>query len=199
MDTCMVKKLQANILVVIGSLETMWNESVAINKAYWATDANTTIGGLSDSDAATYESKLIKSEYVGGITLCVEIEDFFTNELVGTSDYRSSCAKLKYGSAATPTKRTQATEEIGNRLKQVGVDCLELFKSCEKILNDYTQNEISDMIANLDNLRIISCDGLTKYDLNAAITLIEQFKNMLGNSAVTQGDYKATIALWNKY
>lgn len=36
-------------------------------------------------------------------------------------------------------------------------------------------------------------DGMTAADFTAAITLLEQLNNFTGNSAVTQGDYAASI------
>jgi len=190
------KKLQVEIASVVESMLTMKEEVKSIGKAYWSTNANTLVGALGSTDAATLSTKLTKTEYLAGITLCEDLEDFFTNDAVTTTGYQASCMLLKYGSHATGTKLSEATEDIGTRMKQVGVDCLELFKKCRNILEMYANNEVGDMIANLDTQRMIPGSEMTKDVLSSGVTLVEQFKKLINNEAVTTGDYSATLAKW---
>jgi hypothetical protein len=39
---------------------------------------------------------------------------------------------------------------------------------------------------------------MTSSELSAAITLIEQFKKMINNEAVTTGNYVSTLAKWER-
>lgn len=192
-------QLQEHIAEVAESMMLIEEESKDIGKVYWSTDANTVIGALGASDAATLATTLTKTEYLSGVTLAEELEDFFFNEAVSTSDYIQNCEKIKYGSAATGVNRGNATEALGSRIYQVALDCIELYKSCRHILRLYSQNEVGDMIANLDTHRIIPGSEMTRDELNSGITLVEQFKKMMNNEAVTQGDYSATLAKWHRF
>jgi hypothetical protein len=174
----------------------MKEETKDIGKTYWSTDANTKITAAGDTDAVTLSTHLIKTEYVSGVTLCEALTNFFGNAAVSTSDYLQSCQKIRYGSAAAPTKLSEATEDLGNRMYQVACNCIEIFKECRVILEIYSNNEIGDMIANLDVQRMIPGSEMTKDQLSSAITLVEQFKKMLNNEAVSTGDYAASLAKW---
>jgi hypothetical protein len=194
------KKLQIDIKSVVDSMILLKEESSDIYKAYWSTDANTQVGGLaSGDDAATESSKLTKTNYLNGITLCEDLEDFFGNEAVTTTDYLQNCEKIRYSDAGTPTKLSEATEGLGERIQQVAIDCIVLLQQCRNILQVYSANEVSDMITNLDPERPLGGCQLTASDMNSGITLVEQFKKMLSNEAVSTGDYASTLAKWVKY
>ena len=189
--------LQTKIKLVVDALTTMHSEVVDIGKAYWATDANVLVVALTnDTDAATLTTKLTKAEYVAGVTLCSEMADFFDNAAVSTADYIVSCNKLRYGSHATGAKLSEATEQLGTRMNLVALNCVELFKIVKDILSIYVANEVGDMIANIDAQRHVPGSQMTRDELNSGIALVEQFKKMMNNEAVTPGDYATTLSQW---
>lgn len=172
-------------------------EAGDIVKAYWSTEAQSTVSGLSnDTDPATYETALTKAEYLAGITMAEELEDMFLNEAVTTGDYAATSNKLIYGSAETPVKLNEATEEIGKRLKAFAENLFKTLGYARKILQVYSANEVGDMIADLDAHRKIPGSNMVQYELNAGITFAEQFKKFMSNEAVTQGDYASIVSLW---
>lgn len=172
-------------------------EAGDIYKAYWATNANTLVAALvNGTDGATLATKLTKAEYLAGITLAEDLEDFFKNEAITQTDYVQTCNKLIYGSAASPAELSAATEEIGNRLKTLAENCFIALHSCKKVLQVYAANEIGDMIANLETHRKIPGCDLVAYELSAGITFVEQFRKFMENEVATQGDYASTVALW---
>jgi len=172
-------------------------EAKEIDNAYWDTNANTLVSALSsDTDAATLETKLTKAEYIAGITMVQNLFKMFNNEAVSTADYEGTCNLLRYGSHATGSKLSEATEEIGNRMKQLAVDMMTTYGYAKKVLQIYNAEEVGDMIANLDNERRIPGSNMNKQQLNAAITYCSQFVNFMTSQAVTTGDYATTVAQW---
>ena len=91
-----------------------------------------------------------------------------------------------------------ATEAMGDRLYQLALDCLQLFKDAQDILDIYNQNEIVDMVTYFDDHRTIWGSDMKRYELSAAMVLVEQFKKMINNEAVTQALYSATIAQFKR-
>jgi len=177
----------------------MKEEVKNVTKTYWSTDATTLITGASDPDPVTFATHLIKTEYIGGITLVEELEDFFINSAVTQADYAQTCEKLLYGCAVEPTKLSNATEEVGDRLIVVAGNCAELCKKCCNMLELYINNQVDLMIANLDTQRIIPGSQMTKDELSSGITLVEQFKKMMNNEVVSTADYSATLAKWQRF
>jgi len=189
--------LQTKIKIVVDAMSLMQNEVLDITKAYWATDANTKISALSlDTDAATLATKLTKAEYLGGITAVEALGKFFTNQAVTTADYLISFDKLRYGSHAAGAKLSEATEQLGSRMNLVALNAIEMFKMAKDILSIYINNEVGDMIANLDAQRHIPGSQMTEDELSSGVTVVEQFKKLVNNEAVTQGDYASTLAKW---
>jgi hypothetical protein len=187
---------QNKVKTLVALWLTMKEEVKDIGKCYWSTDANTKITAAGDTDPVTLGTHLLKSSYVSGITLCEALSNFFSNTEVSTADYLQTCHKLRYGGAAVPTKLSDATEELGSRMYVVACDAIEIFKECRVILELYSNNEIGDMVANLDVQRMIPGSEMTKDQLSSAITVVEQFKKMLNNEAVSTGDYAASLAKW---
>jgi len=192
-------QLQNNIITIKNSLKTMEIECASIYDDYWKTDANTTISGLATGTTpATVESNLTKQNYIDGITFSENLEKFFTNTAVSQSDYLQTIGQIKYGDAVLETQHTVATESIGTRIKQLCLDALEIYKQSLDITNMYFDNEVSDCVAVWDNHRIVYGCEMTKIELSNMITLLQQYQNMIGNSAVTPGDYSATLSVLDR-
>lgn len=194
------KKIQIDIASFMSVMCCLKEEARDIYNAYWDTNASTLVPALATgTTGATVESKLTKTEYTNGITFVEDLDDFFTNSVVTQTDYLQSCNQLKYGSANISTEVSNATEQIGTRLKNLGTNCTTYLEDAIDILSFYTNNEIGDLITNLDTQRIVPGSDMTKDDLSLGITLVEQFKKMMNNEAVTTADYGATVAKWKRF
>jgi len=189
--------LKNEMKALFSSLTIIKEESKDIGKVYWATDANTIITAVTlGTDPVTVTTKLTKTEYGNGITTMEQLDKFFSNQALTTSDYLSHCQNIKYGDAVLATALSSAVEALGDRMYQVCIDSIELFKQCRNILNLYTSNEVDSMIGSLsDETHVPGC-YITKADFAAGITLTEQFKKLLNNEATTQGSYETTLANW---
>lgn len=194
------KVLQNKLKTIANSLSWMQRECIDIYNDYWKTDASTLVPALATGTTpATVEYHLTKEEYINAITFCEEFDDFFTNEAVTQTDFRQTCIRVKYGSAAdlgTPT--SNAVEELGKRIYALCIAVLELYNDAKDATEIYFDNEISDIIAVIDTERIVYGSEMTKDDLSSMITLLQEFMDMIGNAAVTQGDYSAIIAKWER-
>jgi len=192
---CAIKKLQEDINKVINAWLILKEEAVNIDKTYWSCGVDSEISGI---DPVTVNSKLTNTEFVSGITLVQQFDKFFTNQAVTQSDYLSICENITHGNDTASSIVSEACETLGDRMVRICVDSIVLFKKCKNILELYNSNEVPDMIENLDNQRVVSCNSLTKDDLVLGITLVEQFKKLLNNEAVTAGDYASTLAKWQR-
>lgn len=190
--------IQIEIKSIIDSMSVMKTEVQNIGKVYWSTDANTAVAALGASDAATMVSKLTKTEFLSGITLCEQLDKFFTNQALTQSDYMSSCENIIYGNDGRTSKLSESVEGLGNRMLQVSLNCVELFKKATNVLKIYNENEVGTMISGIATTRLIPGSEMTKAELSSGITLLEQFKKVLNNEVATQGDYGSTLAIWNR-
>lgn len=191
--------LQNNIKTIMTSLASMQRECKSIYDSYWKTMANTTVSGLStDATPATVASKLTKKNYIDAITLSESLNNFFQNAAVTTGDYLQTSVNAKYGNAVLGSAIDVPTESIGDRLKQLCLDCIEIYRQSQNVLDLYFDNEVGDIVAVLDAQRIVYGSEMTVSDLSSAITLLQQFNNFMGNSIVTAGDYSSTISKWNR-
>lgn len=188
--------LKNEMKALFSSFTIIKEESKDIGKVYWATDVNTIIAAKGASDPVTVETDLTKTEYSNGITTMEQLDKFFSNQALTTSDYLSHCQNIKYGDADLATALSSGVEALGDRMYQVSIDCIELFKQCRNILNIYTSNEVSDMVSSLENERIVPGTQISKADFAAGITLVEQFKKLLNNETTVQGSYETTLANW---
>ncbi len=81
---------------------------------------------------------------------------------------------------------TKKLQEVCSQLGQVA----DIADSLEELYFDRTYNSGgADAITDAD----ISSTGLTAAQVGAIITLLQQFQNFVGNSAVTTADYLSTI------
>lgn len=190
--------IQIEIKSIVDSMSVMKTEVQNIGKVYWSTDANTAVAALGASEPVTMVSKLTKTEFLSGITLCEQLDKFFTNQALTQSDYMSSCENIIYGNDGRTSKLSESVEGLGNRMLQVCQDCVTLFKKCTEVLKIYNENEIGTMISGISTTRLIPGSEMTKAELSSGITLLEQFKKVLNNEVATQGDYGSTLAIWNR-
>lgn len=194
------KILQNKLKTITNSLNWMQRECINIYNDYWKTDASTLIPGLADNDTpATVEYHLTKDEFTNAITFCEKLNNFFTNQAVSTADNRQICVRVKYGSAANlASPLSNATEELGKRIYFLFTSVLDMYVEIQDAIEIYFDNEIGDIIAVIDSDRIVYGSEMTSSELVAIITLIQEFKDMIENAAVTSGDYSSTISKWER-
>lgn len=194
------KKIQIDIKSFMDGMLWLKETSKCIYDAYWDTDASTLVPALASGvSGATVESSLTKDEFVNGITFIEDLVDLFSNGAVSQADYLGTCNKLQYGSASITVPLSNATEALGTRLQTLGINCIGYYHDARNILNFYTNNELGDMISSLDAQRIVPGSDMTVSDLNAGITLVEQYKKMINNEVVSQALYEATVATWQRF
>ena len=193
------KHLQNDLVNIMITMRALSIECKAIYDLYWKTDVTTQISGKGDTDAVAVEADLEKQQLTNGITFCEDLNDFFHNSGVTTTDYLASLLKIIYDDAELVTALSEATEQCCNRLKQLAIDVVAAYEESKLILEEYFDNEISDTIAVLDTERLLYGTDIPAGEISAAIVLLQQFQNMLGNSAVTTGDYSATVAKYSRY
>lgn len=192
--------IQNQIIDIVADLAVVQRECIDIYNSYWKTDASTLVPALTnDTDPATVNSKLTKAEYISGITFCEDLNDFFQNGAVTTTDYAQTCYKIKYGNADLATQLSEAVENIGDRVLQICLDAIQLRIDMQNVVDIYFDEEVGDTVSALDGERIIYGSDMVRNDLSNIITLFQQFENMMANSAVTSGDYSAMISKWSKY
>lgn len=173
------------------------NEAKDIEKAYFATDASTLVSALAlDTDGASNATKLTKAQYVNAIGFIQQLKNFFDNSAVTQGDYLTNIQQVKYGNAAVPATLSAATEDVANRLKVLCDACLTHFLTAKDLKDLYDNSELSVLVAGLSAGRKIYGANMNNSELTTGITLVEQYKKMINNEAVTQGLYSATIAIW---
>lgn len=193
------KNLQNDIKSAMDSFAGIQRECKDIYDAYWKTDANSEISGLATgSTPATVSTKLTKDMYTNALSLMEDLNDFFQNGSLTTTDYMAYCEKVKYGDTAASSILSEATEALGDRIKQVCIDLITLYKSTKNIEKLYFDSGISTALSSLANDIIVFGSSMTKSELILAITFFQEFHNFMDNAAVTQGDYSATISKWKR-
>lgn len=189
--------LQIEIRAIMGNLLQLSMGASDIYASYFNTSASSDISGVgSDSTAVTFESKLTKGIYISSISFFEDVEDFFSNTAVTTTDYLSTVNKVRYGVSSADPILSEPVEEIGNSIK---TNCDLAFFIYQKALNiteTYFDNQVDSMISSLSDQKILPGVKMTKSLLTSAITLLQEYRDMLGNAAVATGDYLSTVNKW---
>ena len=180
-----------------GEMAWLMKEAKDIEKAYFASDASATVSGLaSGSDAASFDTKLTKTEMQNAIGYIQQVKNFFDNVAVTQGDYYTNIEQVIFGSAASPTKRSDATESIANRIKIFCESSLTNFQKALELKDKYDNSELGVLVGGLTAQRQIYGANMNNQQLTQGITLVEQFKKMINNEVVAQGLYSANVAVW---
>lgn len=189
--------LEGSIKAFAENLSWMQREVADIYKAYFATDATTLVGALATgASGASLASKLTKSQYQAGITFVEQMTRFFGNQSITTADYLGTIEAILYGNAASPARLSDAAEDIADRMKVACGLCLGYFNSAKDILDTYSNSELSVLVSGLAGSRIIYGANMNATQLGQGITLIEQYKKLINNEAVSTGSYGTNVAIW---
>ena len=190
--------LQTQIKSFMTSCESLSDEVAAIEDAYFKSGADSDISALNASDPVTVSTKLTKTEFTNGITLCQDVSKFFQNTAVSTGDRLSSIYPIYYGNDEASSIISVAVEALGSRMYDVCSNLLTLYNSTKTILGLYFDNEVGDVVAVLESDTIIYGSDMTTSELSSAITMIQEFQDMIANAAVTQADYQDTVEKWRR-
>jgi len=188
---------EQEMISLASKLNTLFVDSSAVYNSYFKTSATSDITGVANgTDAVTVASKLTKTTYLAGITFVEDIEDFFTNTAVTTTDYQATAMKIFYGETERGSVLSYAVESLGDRMKEAMTNALDIMYKADYLVNLYFDEQVDAMVTSLSNQKILPGTNITKYHLVSMVTLLQQYQNMLKNSAVSTGDYLATVNLW---
>lgn len=191
-------QLEQEIKAFMTQAKTVWLEAEDIYKVYFSAGPSTEIAGLANGDPVTVSTKLTKLELVNGITLCEELKDFFTNAAVTQADYVATIQNILFGNNQASSVISVAVEALGTRLYSLCGTALALFKKAKALLDLYTDAEISAAVGAISSSTVVFGATATKSVYTSGVIVVEQFKKMLNNEAVTTGDYSAILALWEQ-
>jgi hypothetical protein len=196
--TNLTLQLENEIKAFTVQMKNIWLEAEDLYKMYWAAGPSSELSALGGGDAATVSTKLTKNEVIRGVTLCEELKDFFGNDSVATSDYMSSIQNIYYGNNAAVSPVSVAVEALGSRLYSLCGTCWTQFNKAKALLDLYNDTEIAAAVGAISTTTVVFGANVNKSLLLSGMVLIEQFKKMINNEAVTTGDYAATIAKWEQ-
>lgn len=193
-----IDKLVGEIKGFMATMLYFQTEAKDLFNLYWKGDPNTTISALLGTDPVSEATKLTKDEMISGVTFVTEMIDFFENSAVSTGDYNSTCQNIIYGDVV-PTFRSSATESFCDRIKVLCQNAIAKDLQGLLTVDLYFDNEIGDIIGVIDSQRFVPGTSVTAADMSSAITLIQNYRNFIGNQAVTTSDYASTVARWQSY
>jgi len=194
------KLLETNLILMMKEFNALQFEAKDISDMYWKESVSSDLSPLLGSDAATIETKNTKDELVNMLTFAEQVDKFFQNSALTTADYLQTIMRSLYGNdERTPTKLSEPVEEFGRKTKEFATNCHSLYLRAKENEQIYFDNEIGDIVAVLDSQRIVPGSQVTAADVSNAITLLQQWKNLIGNSATTAADYSVTVSRWLLY
>ena len=172
-------------------------EAQDIEKAYFASDASSLVAALpTGGSGASLDTKLTKDQYQSAIGFAQQVKAFFANSAVSTGDYLTNIEQVIYGNAVAPAKLSDAAEDIANRLNVFCRSALTQYQTALGIIDFYGNSELSVLVAGLSGGRICYGASMNATQLTQGITLVEQYKKMIGNESVATGLYSANVAIW---
>lgn len=189
--------LETSIIEISQSLAFISSECADIGKYYFDSGASTLISALAENDTpATVSSALTKGEFVAGITLIQQLANFFGNSAVTQADYQSSSDNLMNGSNPANTALSQDVENIGNRLKVIGVNLRTIRNQAAAAVKLYSSCELSGIIGSLSSSLVLYGCSTTQAKMLSGIVLCQQVIKLMNNEVVTTGDYQSTVSNW---
>ncbi len=193
------KKLQDDIKIYMSTFDILKHVAKDLYNLYWKGSVSGDIGALAGGDPATQAGKFTKTEVSSALTLAENLDKFFGNVAVGTSDYMATIQTLTHGDAVLATAISSDLEDYGGKALQFATDLLTQYQRGLDLDNLYVNSEISAAVAATSDETIVFGADMTKDDLVSAMVLVAQFQNFVENAAVTTGDYDATLAKWIRF
>jgi len=195
--TCPAVVVKNKMKELITSLGTVHHEATSIYSVYWKSDATTLVGAVTpDTTAVTVTTKLKKSEFIDGITTCEALKNFFDSAAVSQADYLQNCDHILYGNNPAVAQLSNAVESLGTRMYNLITTCIADLYLAQDILVLWSAHQLDDINEVLNDETYFPEFETNRAVVNAGITLVEQFKKLMSNEAVTTGDYASTVAKW---
>lgn len=189
--------LQTKIKKAIQSLINIRSESADLVDLYFD-EVSSDLSGVSGTTAVTVTTKLTKDEVTTSVTMCQNLENFFTNQSVTTGDYLQTLNSVLNGNDQATSVVSEAVENYGFRVVELSKQVLGVYNDAFIIENLYNASEVSAAVGSISTQTVVFGSDMTKDDLTSAITLLQQWKNFVGNSAVSTGDYQSTLSKWER-
>jgi len=193
--------IQAKVKELFDTFDLMKNEVIDLDKLYWQevnTDAGYTAASGTTAVINNIDVALTKSEVTLALTFIQNFNYFITNQVVTTGDYLGTIETVRYGNDQAPSILSVAIEAFGERSKQFCLDALEQYKRCKNIYDMYFDSELSLAVTTISSNIIVYGSEYTASEISNAMTLIQNYINMIENASVTTGDYGATLAKWQR-
>jgi hypothetical protein len=197
MATNLAQTVQSNMLQISSLSSFVINESADIFKLYF-TGPSSQLSSVPDEQAATVDTKLTKAEIVAGITLCEQISKFYNNSPVSSSDYLATIQNILYGNNPLITPISVEVEAIGSRLYILCQNMLNLYNICKDTYTLYWSSEVGATVGVLNASSVFFGIDATANELSLGVVLAEQYRQFIAADTVTTGDYKATVAKWQR-
>lgn len=190
-------QIQNQVKMLMNELNELNNAAQQTGKAYWATDANVKVAAVADSaTAVTVSSRLTKAQFLSGIGLCEQIGKFFSNQATSQADNCATMLAIHIGNGAAPAVLSEPTEHIGKNMVNLCDALIAIHKKCRELLGVYWGAELGAAVGAISDSSIVFGGSVTKSQIVAAVTLMDNLIKFCENSQASTSDYSATIAKW---
>jgi len=202
MSNMLSSELQVCMVKFINTLIEMKSESMDLYKLYWAeVSPDPTFTAAANTDPIIYDPDvaLTKNEIINAHTFIDNFNKFIDNNAVTTADYFTTIQNTLYGNdQRTAGAISAGIESYGYRAKMFCNNALTKYKEAKCIYKGYFATELSAMVSALSSTTVVFGADYTASEAILGVTLVEQFINMIENSAVTQADYNSTLSKWKR-
>lgn len=187
--------LQSDIKTMLTTFDQVYNEAKDLENLWFKGSVSSDISGNAGSDPVTFSTQLTKNQLTSGITFCQNIIAFFNNSAPTQSDYMATIQDLLYGTA-TATFINNTVEALGNRIVELMRQCVLQYNRSRLAENNYNSTEISAMAGAISTYQVIYGADMTKDQLTSAITLAQDWQDLLTNVDPGTSDRKVTLGKW---
>jgi len=173
----------------------MFNEALDLENLYWKGSVSADLAASAGTDPVTQATQLTKDQIISILTLAENVRKFFDNVANGTADFQTTIQDVLYGTA-TATFFNNTVESFGNKGVQFARDCSTQFNRARNIENIYNSSELGGAVGGMSAQTIIYGADMTKDQLTSAVTLMQNWQDLLSNVATGTADRKATLGKW---
>ena len=189
--------IEGQIINFMNSLYSMNNEVNDLVHYYFNTTATTLVSGLAtNTTPATVATAIDKAQFINGITICQQLQNFFGNVAVAQTDYETYANGLINGSTPANTPLSNDVENIGIRLKALAQNVIQLKKDATNTVKAYNSSYLSAIIGGIPASNVVYGCNTPQAKFVSGVVLLMQYENFVTNQSVVPGDYLSTIVNW---
>jgi hypothetical protein len=144
----------------------------------------------------TVSTGLSKANFLAGIGLCEQIYKFFANQATAQADNCATMLAIHVGGEQASQVLSIPTEHIGNNLLNLCNTLIEIHKQSRELLAVYWGAELGAAVGAISDSTIVFGGTVTKSQISAAITLLDNLNKFCENLQASTADYGASIAKW---